>query len=120
LECYDATMCVLRRWHLNHFRERNQPFVYMAILTVMPEAQRRGVSSALLREGLKEADRRGLPAFIEASPVGLGLYKKFGWKEVVKTTVNLKEFGGEDVECVSVGLIRPVGAKETIKEPPNS
>ena len=119
LECYDASLGALRRWRLNYFRERNQPFVYMALLTVVPEAQRRGVGSALLREGLKEADRRGLPAFIEASPAGLGLYKKFGWEEMLKTTVNLKAYGGEDVECVTVGLVRPAGAKETTKGPPN-
>jgi GNAT superfamily N-acetyltransferase len=114
LECYDASLGVLRRWRLDYFREHNQPFIYMAILTVVPEVQRRGVGSTLLREGLKEADRRGLPAFIEASPAGLGLYKKFGWEEMLKTTVNLKDFGGEDVECVTVGLIRPAGAKEMI------
>ena len=119
LECYDASLGALRRWRLNYFHERSQAFVYMAILTVVPEVQRRGIGSALLREGLKEADRRGLPAFIEASPAGLGLYKKFGWEEMLKTTVNLKDYGGEDVECVTVGLVRPAGAKETTEEPPN-
>jgi ribosomal protein S18 acetylase RimI-like enzyme len=119
LECYDASLGVLRRWRLNYFHERNQPLVYMAILTVVPEVQRRGIGSALLREGLKEADRRGLPAFIEASPAGLGLYKKFGWEEMLKTTVNLKDYGGEDVECIRVGLVRPAGAKETTEELPN-
>jgi predicted N-acetyltransferase YhbS len=84
----------------------------MAILPVVPEVQRRGIGSALLREGLKEADRRGLPAFIEASPAGLGLYKKVGWEEMLKITVNLKDYGGEDVECVRVGLVRPAGSKE--------
>ena len=119
LECYEASLGALRRWRLNYFRERNQPFVYMAILTIVPEVQRRGIGSALLREGLKEVDRRGVSAFIEASPAGLGLYKKFGWEEMLKTTVNLKHYGGEDVECVTVGLVRPAGAKETINELPN-
>ncbi|KAE8451410.1 hypothetical protein EG329_004039 [Mollisiaceae sp. DMI_Dod_QoI] len=119
LECYDAALGALRRWRFDYFKERNQPFVYMAILTVVPEAQRRGVGGALLREGLADADRRGLPCFIEASPAGLGLYKKFGWEEMLKTTVNLKDYGGKDVECVTVGLVRPAGAKEMVKEPLN-
>ena len=117
LECYDASLGVLRRWRLEHFRERRQPFVCMAILTILPEMQRQGIGSALLREGLKEADRRGVPAFIEASPAGLGLYKKLGWEEMLKTTVNLRDFGGEDVDCVTVGLVRPVGAREASKGP---
>jgi GNAT superfamily N-acetyltransferase len=113
LECYEASLGALRRWRLSHFKEHNQPFIYMGILTVMPDVQRRGIGSVLLREGLKEVDRRGLPAFIEASPMGLGLYKKFGWEEMLKTTVNLKDFGGDDVDCVTVGLVRPAGAKES-------
>jgi predicted N-acetyltransferase YhbS len=91
----------------------------MALLTVVPEVQRKGVGSALLREGLKEVDRRGLPAFIEASPAGLGLYKKFGWEEMVESTVNLRDYGGEDVECVTVGLVRHAGEKETSKGQPD-
>lgn len=79
-----------------------------------PEAQRRGVGSALLREGLREVDRRGWQAFIEASPAGVGLYRKFGWEEKLKMTVNFKDFGGDDVEYVSVGLIRPAGGKERV------
>jgi GNAT superfamily N-acetyltransferase len=68
LGCYDASLGALRRWRLNYFRERNQPFICMAILTVAPEVQRRGVGSALLREGLNEADRRGLPALSRLAP----------------------------------------------------
>ena len=112
LACFNASIGALRRWRFEHFRDTNEPFIYMALLTVSPEAQRRGVGTALLREGLKEADRRGLPAFIEASPSGLGLYKKFGWEEKVTNVVNLKDFGGEDVDCVTVGLIRPAAGKE--------
>jgi GNAT superfamily N-acetyltransferase len=118
MPCYDASLGALRCWRTNYFREQGKPFAYMALLTVVPEAQRKGVGSALLREGLKEVDRRGLLAFIEASPAGLGLYKKFGWEEMVESTVNLRDYGGEDVECVTVGLVRPAGAKETSKEQP--
>jgi GNAT superfamily N-acetyltransferase len=116
LESYEASLGVIRRWRLGYFNEHDQPFVYMALLTVMPEFQRRGVGSALLREGLREADRRGWPAFIEASPAGLGLYKKFGWEEMVKTTINLKDYGGQDVEYDTVGLIRPAGSAEASED----
>jgi GNAT superfamily N-acetyltransferase len=119
MQCYDASIGALRRWRTNYFKKQGKPFAIMALLTVAPEAQRRGVGSALLREGLKEVDRRGLQAFIEASPAGLGLYKKFGWEEMVESTVNLRDYGGEDVDCVTVGLVRPAGAKESSKEQPD-
>jgi GNAT superfamily N-acetyltransferase len=118
MQCYDASLGALRRWRANYFSKQGKPFAYMALLTVVPEVQRKGVGSALLREGLKEVDRRGWPSFIEASPAGLGLYKKFGWEEMVESTINLRDYGGEDVKCVTVGLVRPAGAKEASKEQP--
>ena len=114
MECYEASLGALRRWRVSHFRELGEPFLYMGILTVVPGMQRRGVGSALLRKGLAEADRRGVQTFIEASPAGLGLYKKFGWEETIKTVVNLKDYGGEDIQCVTVGLVRPAYAQEAV------
>jgi GNAT superfamily N-acetyltransferase len=112
VECLEASLGALRRWRLQHFRDLNQPYLFMGLLTVAPEMQRRGIGSALLREGLKEADRRGMQAFIGATPAGLDLYKKFGWEEAVDSTVNLIDFGGQDTLYTTVGLIRPPGAQE--------
>lgn len=45
--------------------------------------------------GLQEADREGVECWIDSSPFGLGLYKKFGWKEVGYLDVDLGRWGGE-------------------------
>jgi GNAT superfamily N-acetyltransferase len=68
----------------------------MAILAVLPEYQRIGVGGKLLEWGLQEADREGVECWIDSSPFGLGLYKKFGWKEVGYLDVDLGRWGGEE------------------------
>ena len=94
-----------------YFRERNSPYIYCCSLMILPQAQRRGVGSALLRAGLQIGDERKWPAYINASPAGAELYRKFGWEDYTSVTVNLKDFGGSDHEDTTVGLVRPVGAK---------
>lgn len=46
-------------------------------------------------------------AWIDASPAGLGLYKKLGWEEVERLEVKLEEWGGKEGETdVTVSLVR--------------
>ena len=35
----------------------------------------------LIRWGLEQADQMGLEAYVEASPAGLPVYRRFGWEE---------------------------------------
>lgn len=80
----------------------------MAVLAVMPEYQRMGVGGKLLEWGLQEADREGVECWIDASPFGLGLYKKFGWKEVSYLDVELGKWGGEEGKVRrTVNMVRP-------------
>ena len=50
----------------------------------------------LMRWGVEEADRRGLPCFLEASPHGKGLYTKFGFREVEKLGFEVDVSEGRD------------------------
>ena len=55
---------------------------YLNILAVRPGYQRRGVGAALLDWGLKHARQRGEKVYLEASPTGMGLYLKKGFRVV--------------------------------------
>ena len=106
-------LCEAHFGEINRLRERTmakEKHVLMCVLIADPSAQRRGVGSALLREGLKIADEMGVRAWIDASPQGLGLYKKFGWEEVNTHTTDLKKWGGTTHDT-TVSLIRKPGAK---------
>lgn len=47
-------------------RHPEVPHLYLALLGVARDRRRRGLATALLGPGLGEADRRGLPAYVEA------------------------------------------------------
>lgn len=48
----------------------------------------------LLKWGTGEADRLGLPAYLESSDEGRILYERHGWREVGKLVVDLTKWGG--------------------------
>lgn len=49
----------------------------------------------LLAPGLAAADAACAPAYLEASPLGLGLYVRHGWRTVDEIRVNLDIYGYE-------------------------
>nr|POF04177.1 hypothetical protein CFP56_21932 [Quercus suber] len=57
------------------------------------EAQRQGAGTALMTWGVRQADALGLPMCLESTPAGLGLYKRFGFKEVRELRADMREFG---------------------------
>jgi len=87
-------------------------YAYCITLVVDPEWQRRGVGKRLLEKVLSIVDENGWEAFVDASPAGLGLYKKLGWEEVGRSVVDLGDYGGEKGKMdTTVSLVRkPKGA----------
>lgn len=84
-------------------------YCLMQSLCVLPKYQGKGLGTRMLQWGLEIADREGVECWIDASPMGLGLYKKLGWKEVGEIKVDLRDWGGKKghVETV-VNLVRSV------------
>lgn len=89
---------------------------YLANLCITPEHQRRGIGGMLVDWGLErcreekpQASGAPLPAGLIASPAGLGLYKKRGFKVAGwKTIPNIDEAGAEmvwDRECTWVRVL---------------
>lgn len=54
----------------------------LTMLSVDPKYQRQGIGSMLLQWGCEEADAHGRSSFLMASPAGISLYTKFGFKAV--------------------------------------
>lgn len=82
---------------LNKAREerfKGKRHILMAILAIHPDYQRMGVGHELLRWGLDLADKEQVPTWIDASPAGYGLYKKFGWEEVSWVKIDPVPWGG--------------------------
>lgn len=72
-----------------------RPYVLLGTLTTHPDYQRKGAGIMMLEWGLKEADRLGLPAYLEASPAGKPLYERYGFENVGEMTMDVRPWGGE-------------------------
>ena len=70
---------------------------HMELIAVRPCYRRRGLGTRLTEEGLKIAEAVGAKTYLQASPLGLQLYKRLGFKPIAGITVDLKEYGGDEV-----------------------
>jgi len=59
-----------------------RPHYYLDYLCCLPEHQGKGAAGMLLRWGLDQADEKGLEAYLEATPMAVKYYEKFGFKVV--------------------------------------
>ncbi|KAE8554128.1 hypothetical protein EYB25_002666 [Talaromyces marneffei] len=67
--------------------------VYLQLLAVHPDHQKKGIGRKLLQWGLDEADRAGLIAYLEASAEGARLYESAGFEKVKDMAMDLTPFG---------------------------
>ncbi|KAK3300595.1 uncharacterized protein B0H64DRAFT_414465 [Chaetomium fimeti] len=73
---------------------KGEAALYLGILACSPTKQRSGAGSALVEWGVNLADSLGLPCRLESSPVGYGLYRKFGFEDVAAIDVKITEKWG--------------------------
>ncbi|KAF2877787.1 hypothetical protein BDV95DRAFT_480223 [Massariosphaeria phaeospora] len=68
---------------------------YFALDTLVTLAghQRRGAGGRLVEWGVRRADEAGVQCWVEASPMGEGLYKRWGFERVAEVGVDLGEWG---------------------------
>ncbi|KAL3491306.1 acyl-CoA N-acyltransferase [Aspergillus germanicus] len=81
--------------HLKEHRERNmanRKCWYLAALVCHGEHQGRGAGGMLMRYGVGAADAMQADIYVEASPPGVPVYKKFGFREVGRVVVLDGEF----------------------------
>lgn len=62
---------------------------------VTRESQRgRGAATMLIRWGIEQAEKDGVPAYLEAGVMGKQIYEKLGFRQVgTLLEVNLREYG---------------------------
>ncbi|OBT71100.1 hypothetical protein VF21_09518 [Pseudogymnoascus sp. 05NY08] len=84
----------------------------MNVLAVLPTYQRLGIGQAMLASVLKLADEEGRRVYVEATPEGASLYRKFGWVECdERLRFDLGEFkAGEGMLETTLFLMREPGA----------
>jgi GNAT superfamily N-acetyltransferase len=89
-------------------------YYFCNIVTVLPEAQGKGVGRALMEEVLEMADREGVEAYLESSrkEPNVAIYEKFGF-ELVKDMECRDGEGEKDAIMLYCMVRKPRGAKKT-------
>ena len=59
-----------------------KPHTVLTTIGVDPAYQRQGIAGSLLQYGLSQADKQGLPVYLEATPDGALLYPHFGFESL--------------------------------------
>ncbi|KAL8656807.1 MAG: hypothetical protein Q9226_002545 [Calogaya cf. arnoldii] len=75
-----------------------EPQWLLSLLVTDPTHQGKGAGTMLIDWGTRKADTMGVRCFVDASPAGLGLYRRLGFeKEVGELEVDLGRYkGGEE------------------------
>ncbi|KAK3335942.1 hypothetical protein B0T19DRAFT_436759 [Cercophora scortea] len=79
-EVYNAFLGGMHRVRKTH--SRGDASVNLGILACRSTRQRLGAASALMRWGTELADELGVPSYLESSPYGYPVYKKFGYQDI--------------------------------------
>lgn len=83
-----------------------KPFFLLSILATHADHHRRGIGAMQMQWGCDKADELGLPAYLEASPKGKGLYERFGFEAVGNMEFDARKWGHKD-EIKHVCMLRP-------------
>ncbi|KAL1867671.1 hypothetical protein Daus18300_006226 [Diaporthe australafricana] len=73
---------------------KGDPCLHLGILAATPNYPRLGAGTALLKWGCELADRENKTAWLEASPGGYPLYRRFGFEDVDVQDLKVTEMWG--------------------------
>lgn len=82
----------------------SRPYYALDTLVTLPQHERRGAGSMLVRWGCEKADEAGVEAYLEASPMGAPMYARHGFEEVKQIELDLRQYGGDEALEFIVGI----------------
>jgi GNAT superfamily N-acetyltransferase len=67
-------------WRRREDTMQGKTYWFLKLLCIDPQHQRKGLGTMLLAWGVKRADKQGVDAWLESSPMGKGAYLKAGFR----------------------------------------
>ncbi|KAF2868459.1 acyl-CoA N-acyltransferase [Massariosphaeria phaeospora] len=87
----------------------DRPHIYLHMLHTDPKFQGRGAGGILLNWGTQEADKIGLPIYLESSPEAHRFYQKHGFEDIEEFRVDFSQFSKEGKWHIAPLMIRKPG-----------
>ncbi|OMP84345.1 Puromycin N-acetyltransferase, partial [Diplodia seriata] len=72
----------------------------LASLATHPDHQGKGIGAALVRWGIEQGEKDGVPVYLEATPRGFFLYKKMGFEAADEIDVSHWTPNGESYKVI--------------------
>lgn len=76
---------------------QNRSHYVLDTLVTLPQHERRGAGSMLVRWGTERADEANVEAYLEASPMGAPMYARHGFEPMKRVALDLTKYGGDEV-----------------------
>ena|SRR5271156_3252574 len=83
----------------------------LAAVGTSPSYRKQGAASLLLAHFTKLVDEKRLPAYVEGTPAGLGIYRKYGFQQVDMLKLGLSPW--KDGDFYNLCMIRAPPAKSS-------
>lgn len=74
----------------------NRSYYVLDTLVTLPQHERRGAGSMLIRWGCEKADEANVEAYLEASLMGAPVYARHGFEAVKEVSLDLTQWGGTE------------------------
>ncbi|KAK3329990.1 acyl-CoA N-acyltransferase [Apodospora peruviana] len=71
-----------------------RPYMILDYLAVHPDNKGKGIATALVESGIREAERMGIPIFVFAWKSARGIYARLGFREVDRLFEDATAMGG--------------------------
>ncbi|KAJ5319756.1 hypothetical protein PENANT_c026G03535 [Penicillium antarcticum] len=82
--------------------------IVLDLLATLPAYQGQGYGSAILKWGIEKANASKSRIFLEATPEGVPLYLKYGWKQLEEVTMDFEPFGCDGSESFYLMMRDPL------------
>jgi predicted acetyltransferase len=77
----------------------------LAAVGTAPKYRKQGAASLCLKWGTRLADEKGLPGYVEGTPIGTGIYRRYGFEVIDRLKLALSPWNDRDFW--NVCMVRP-------------
>ncbi|KAJ5703624.1 hypothetical protein N7493_011549 [Penicillium malachiteum] len=103
-DLYNASRALYGQARKKYMDERD---IVLDFLATLPSHRGKGLGSALLEWGIEKADALQTRIYLEATPEGMALYTRYGWKPIEDYKLDLELYGVTSEEVFTVMVREP-------------